>query len=123
MMNSHQLRQRAELYREMATEGQDMHLMFSLRQLADEFDAEASAAVAGEQSSVAMSRTTWNVLSRRWLSSLKRRHRNWQAAGALDHPGDARLCLPRLIHIRHNWRTGMSANATVTCIYTDVTMV
>jgi hypothetical protein len=43
MMNQEKLRQMAHHFRLIALDGEDIHLVVLLRQLADEFDAEAAA--------------------------------------------------------------------------------
>jgi hypothetical protein len=47
MMGSDELRQKAAHFRLIAMDGEDMHLVAALRQLAEEYDAEAG--IAGEQ--------------------------------------------------------------------------
>jgi hypothetical protein len=46
MMHPWQLRCRADHYREIAVDGDDMHLKAALRQLADEYDREAAESEA-----------------------------------------------------------------------------
>jgi hypothetical protein len=46
MMDPHELRQRADFFRSLALSGHDMHLKFSLLEVADEFDSEAAASEA-----------------------------------------------------------------------------
>ena len=48
MMNPDELRQRAAHFRLIAMDGEDMHFVAALHQLAEEFDAEAEE-IAGRQ--------------------------------------------------------------------------
>jgi hypothetical protein len=45
MMNHDELRHMAEYFRLIAMDGEDLYLVFALRQLAEEFDAEAAVDV------------------------------------------------------------------------------
>ena len=46
MMSSEELRQRAAHFRLIALDGEDLHFVAALHQLAEEFDAEAAAVSA-----------------------------------------------------------------------------
>ena len=51
MMNSDELRQKADYFRLIALDSDDLHLVAALHQLAEEFDAEAVEAV-GKQNTL-----------------------------------------------------------------------
>jgi hypothetical protein len=52
MMNPDELRQMAAHFRLIALDGDDMHLVAALRQLAEEFDAEATAVVVQQDETI-----------------------------------------------------------------------
>ena len=49
MMNSDELRQRAAHFRLLAMDGEDLHLVAALHELAEEFDAEAANGAAPDE--------------------------------------------------------------------------
>jgi hypothetical protein len=51
MMNPDELRQRAAHFRLLAMDGEDLHLVAALHELAGEFDAEAANVAAREDTS------------------------------------------------------------------------